>query len=96
MTGSVLPHEYKAQVEFKGLVIDASKDMTAEAWVVFWADFLRHGAKVKGGMNQQLAKKHLMEHIYPYREQRPKDKFCERMERWMHEDEAGILSLLIH
>ena len=35
VTGSVLPHEYKAKAEFKGLVIDTSKDMTAEAWVVF-------------------------------------------------------------
>ena len=31
VTGSVLPHEYKAKAEFKGLVIDTSKDMTAEA-----------------------------------------------------------------
>ena len=86
MTGSVLPHEYKAKAEFKGLVIDTSKDMTAEAWVVFWADFQRHGAKVKGGMTHQLAKEHLMEHTYHFREQRPKDKLWERMEHRMDED----------
>ena len=63
VTGSVLPHEYKVNAEFKELVIDTSKDMTAEAWVVFWADFQWHGAKVKGGMTHQLLTEHLMEHI---------------------------------
>ena len=35
VTGSLLPHEYKAKTEFKGLVIDTFKDMKAEARVVF-------------------------------------------------------------
>ena len=64
VTGSLLPHEYNAKAKFKGLVIETSKDMRAEAWVVFWADFQRHGAKVRGGMTHQLSKEHLMEHIY--------------------------------
>ena len=89
VTGSVLPHEYKPRAEFKGFVIDTSKDMTAEVWVIFWADFQRHGAKIKGGRTQKLAKEHLMEHIYHYDEQRPKEKLLERMQREMNEDEEA-------
>ena len=72
VTGSVLPHEYKAKAEFKGLVIHTPKDMTAEAWVGFWAEFQQHGAKVKGGMTHQLAEEHFMEHIYHYQSNAPK------------------------
>ena len=34
VTGSVLPHEYKAKAELKAFVIDTSNDRTAEALVV--------------------------------------------------------------
>ena len=68
VTCPVLPHEYKAEVEWKALVIHTSKDMTAEAWVVCWAHFQRQGFKVKGRMIHQVATEHLMEHIYHYRE----------------------------
>ena len=35
-------------------------------------------------MTHKIANEHLMEHMYHHREQFPKDKLCERMERRMH------------